>query len=196
MAMEQRRAQLLFERAHLARHRRLRQPELLARMGEAAGLGGGVKHFQLVPVHSLRPAPVLHLVRSSCHSAASRRSSSASAQEAFGFERRHASDAGGGDRLAIDIVGDVAGREHAGDRGRGRERRDLHIARRLHLELAHHQFGRGEWPIAMNTPSARFCVIAPVLTFFSATPRTFSGLLVAGDVVQHRVPDHLRSSDF
>ena len=52
VAVEQRRRQLLLERAHLARHRRLRQPELLARMGEAAGLGGGVKDLQLVPVHS------------------------------------------------------------------------------------------------------------------------------------------------
>ena len=51
VAMKQRDRQLLLERAHLARHRRLRQPELLAGMGEAAGLGGGVKNFQLVPIH-------------------------------------------------------------------------------------------------------------------------------------------------
>ena len=74
MTMEQRRAQLLFERAHLARHRRLRQPELLTRMGEAAGLRGGVKHFQLVPVHTLT-APRLSLMWRVLHSAASRRSS-------------------------------------------------------------------------------------------------------------------------
>src|SRR4029077_15568877 len=42
---------LLFERADLPRHRRLRQSELLAGMGEAAGLGGGVENFQFVHIH-------------------------------------------------------------------------------------------------------------------------------------------------
>ena len=39
VAMKQRDRELLLERAHLARHGRLRQAELLARMGEAAGFG-------------------------------------------------------------------------------------------------------------------------------------------------------------
>ena len=55
VAMKQRTPKLLLERAHLAGHRRLRQAELLAGMGEAAGLGGGVKDLQLVPVHADLP---------------------------------------------------------------------------------------------------------------------------------------------
>ena len=51
MAVEQRDPELLLERADLPRHRRLRQAELLARMGEAAGLGGGVEDLELVPIH-------------------------------------------------------------------------------------------------------------------------------------------------
>ena len=51
MAVEQRDRQFLLERADLPRHRRLRQPELLAGMREAAGFGRGVEHLQLVPVH-------------------------------------------------------------------------------------------------------------------------------------------------
>jgi hypothetical protein len=43
MAVEQRDIELLLQRRHLPRHGRLRQPELLAGMGEAACLGGGVE---------------------------------------------------------------------------------------------------------------------------------------------------------
>ena len=57
VAMKQRDRQLLFERADLARDRRLRQPELLAGMREAARLGGGVKYLQLVPVHRHLSSP-------------------------------------------------------------------------------------------------------------------------------------------
>ena len=67
MTMKQRRRKLLLQRAHLARHRRLRQPELLPRMGEAAGLGGGVENLQLVPVHV-----ACALARLPFHSAAAR----------------------------------------------------------------------------------------------------------------------------
>src|SRR5712672_230689 len=55
MAVEQRDRELLLERAHLPRDGRLRQPELLARMRETAGLGGGMKNLQLVPVHDSKP---------------------------------------------------------------------------------------------------------------------------------------------
>ena len=53
MAVKQRHRQFAFERRNLARHRRLRQAELLAGMGEPAGLGRGVEDLQLVPVHRL-----------------------------------------------------------------------------------------------------------------------------------------------
>ena len=59
MAVKQRHREFLLERAHLPRHRRLREPELLAGMGEAAGLGGGVKDFKLVPVHHRSLLPLL-----------------------------------------------------------------------------------------------------------------------------------------
>ncbi len=51
MAMEQRHRELLLQRADLPRHRRLRQPELLAGMREAARFRRRVKHLQLVPIH-------------------------------------------------------------------------------------------------------------------------------------------------
>src|SRR5262249_56078505 len=70
MTVKQRHAELLFERRHLPRHRRLRQAELLAGMREAAGLGGGVENLELVPVHGpLR-------TRQGLHSAAMARSAS------------------------------------------------------------------------------------------------------------------------
>src|SRR4030088_2905082 len=52
--MEQRNPELLLERRHLPRHCRLREAELLAGMGEAAGLRGGVEILELVPVHARR----------------------------------------------------------------------------------------------------------------------------------------------
>ena len=51
MAVEQRHRELLLQRADLARHRRLRQAELLAGMREAARFRRRVKHLQLVPIH-------------------------------------------------------------------------------------------------------------------------------------------------
>ena len=106
-------------------------------MGEAAGLGGGVEDLELVPVHALPRVQQCH------HSAATAALGLAMrGEEAFGFERRHAAMAGGGHRLAVDVVGDVAGGEHARHRGRGRVRRGLDVARRLHLDLAGEQFGR------------------------------------------------------
>ena len=49
--VKQRHRELLLEGAHLARHGRLREAEVLARVGEAAGFGSGVKYLQLVPIH-------------------------------------------------------------------------------------------------------------------------------------------------
>src|ERR1700674_5719167 len=64
-------------------------------------------------------------------------------EEAFGFERRHAAQAGSGQRLAIDVVGHVAGRKDARHGGRGRERRGLDVTRGLELELVGDELGRG-----------------------------------------------------
>ena len=51
VTMEERNPELLLERRNLPRYRRLRQSQLLAGMGKAASLGGGVENLQLVPVH-------------------------------------------------------------------------------------------------------------------------------------------------
>src|SRR5260370_1311102 len=63
-------------------------------------------------------------------------------EKAFGFERGHAAEAGGGDRLAVDVVADVVGGEQARDRGCGRVGRRRDIAGRLHLHLSGDQLGR------------------------------------------------------
>ena len=49
----------LLERAHLPRHRRLRGPSCVARMGEAAGFGGGVKYRSLSQSMTLQAQPAL-----------------------------------------------------------------------------------------------------------------------------------------
>src|SRR5690606_10889878 len=58
-----------------------------------------------------------------------------SGQEAFGLQCGHAAHACRGDRLAEDVVGDVARGEDARYVGRGRIRRGPEIAVRLHAEL-------------------------------------------------------------
>src|ERR1700722_17794256 len=63
-------------------------------------------------------------------------------QEALGLERAHAAHAGGGHRLAEDLVLDVAGGEHAGNVGRRRIRRGADVAFGVHVELAAEQLGR------------------------------------------------------
>ena len=58
-------------------------------------------------------------------------------QPAFGVERRHAAGAGGRDRLAVVVVGHVAGGEHAFDAGVGAERHGpLDVLLGGQLELA------------------------------------------------------------
>jgi len=64
-------------------------------------------------------------------------------REAFGFEGGHAAKARGRDCLPVGFVGDVAGGEHAGHRGRGRVRRHLDISGWLQLDLAEDQLRRG-----------------------------------------------------
>ena len=50
MAVKQGRVEAFFQRADLAADRGLGQVQRIARMGEAAGLGDGMEHPQLVPV--------------------------------------------------------------------------------------------------------------------------------------------------
>jgi hypothetical protein len=88
MPMKQRCGELLLKRAHLTRHGRLREPKLLTRMGEAAGLRSRVKHFQLVPVHTLA-APRPRLICGVLHSAASRRSSCAARKRSASSAAMH-----------------------------------------------------------------------------------------------------------
>ena len=110
--VEQRNREFLFQRAHLPRHRRLREPELLAGMRKAAGFGGGMKDFELIPIHHRCFLPLR--VRGRGEELLGRQARLGLAvcrKEFLGFERRHAAKAGGGDRLAIDIVGDIAGSE-------------------------------------------------------------------------------------
>ena len=51
VAVEQRDLQLLLQRRHLPADSRLAHAQRFTRMGEAAGLGGGMKDAELVPVH-------------------------------------------------------------------------------------------------------------------------------------------------
>ena len=66
MAMEQRHREFLFQRAHLARNRRLRQSELFARMGEAARFGGRVEDLQFVPIHDRSRSRVRNSLLAGC----------------------------------------------------------------------------------------------------------------------------------
>ena len=57
VAMEQRRAEVGFERADLPADRRLAQAQRFAGVGERAGVGGRLENAQLVPVHDVSPGP-------------------------------------------------------------------------------------------------------------------------------------------
>ncbi len=62
-------------------------------------------------------------------------------EEALGVDGGHAAGAGGGDRLAVDVVGDVAAGEDARDLGGGRARLHLQVAGGVHVEQAPEQLG-------------------------------------------------------
>ena len=55
VAMEQRRADVGFQRPDLTADRRLAQAQRLACVRERARVGGGLKHAQLVPIHRRFP---------------------------------------------------------------------------------------------------------------------------------------------
>ena len=116
-------------------------------------------------------------------------------EEALGFERRHAAQAGGGDRLAVDVVGDVAGGEHAGHRGRGRVRRRLDVAGRLHLDLAGEQLGRRR--VADGDEDAvdrHFGERAGLDVAAAARALDLERVVAADDFVERRCPRSRRSS--
>ena len=167
VAMKERRAEVLFERADLPAHRGLAQAQRLAGVGEGTGVGRGLKNAQLVPVHRFLSGTPGHShggLRLGNRDAGARDGEFAISrvrlavfcarllrrrargllrgEPAFGLERRHAAEAGGGDRLAEDIVRDVAGGENAFDARRGRAGARQHVAVRLERELAAHQFAR------------------------------------------------------
>ena len=110
MAMEQGRADILLERADLAADRRLAEPQALGRTREAAGLGDAAEQTDAVPIQHPRASPR----RAERDRAAAR---GVLGQEFSGLEGGHAAAAGGGHRLAEDLVLDVAGGEHAGHAG-------------------------------------------------------------------------------
>src|SRR6476646_4440896 len=103
MAMEQRNRQFLLERAHLSRHRRLRQPKLFAGMGETSRLSGGVKDLELIPVHDR----VLGGWRRKSFRRHARLGLAVRGEELFRLQSRHAAESGSGNGLSVDIVGDV-----------------------------------------------------------------------------------------
>ncbi len=51
MAVKQGRVKRVFERTHLARHRRLRQMQRVAGVSQAPGVGHRVKYSKLIPIH-------------------------------------------------------------------------------------------------------------------------------------------------
>ena len=81
-------------------------------MGEAAGLGGGVEDPELVPIQR---SNLLPLPKGSGRIPLFGREPglrfAVLGEEADGFQRGHAALAGRGDRLPVDVVGDVAGGE-------------------------------------------------------------------------------------
>ena len=129
MAVKQRHAEAFLERADLPADGGLAEVQRFAGMGEAARLGDGVKHPQLVPIHPVSPgndcpASIARLLFGRAH----RRSFLLRREKLLGLERRHAAQSGGGHRLAEDLVLDVARGKDAGDRGRGRIGRGDDIA--------------------------------------------------------------------
>src|SRR3954462_2278664 len=64
-------------------------------------------------------------------------------EELLGVEGGHAAGAGGGDRLAVDLVHAVAAGEDARDVGAGGAGLDFYVAAGVELELSLEQLGRG-----------------------------------------------------
>ena len=107
----------------------------------------------------------------------------------LGLQRGHAAHAGGGDGLAIGLVGDVTGGEHAGNIGRGRVRRGDEIAVRFHRQLALEQLGR--WRVADGDEDAVDGQVGGFAGFdvFQAGCGDAQRILIADHLFQRRVPE-------
>ena len=64
VAVEKRRAEILFQRADLPADRGLAEAERFARMGERARFGRGLEYAQLVPIHGRPLRPPRHYASS------------------------------------------------------------------------------------------------------------------------------------
>ncbi len=98
--------------------------------------------------------------------------------------------AGGGDRLAVNIVGHVTGGEHARHRGGGRERRGFDVAGMLHLELSGEQLG---CRCVADGDEHAVRLHARRRVGFDVAQHRFAHLervLVSRDLLEHAVPDH------
>src|ERR1700691_732672 len=110
-------------------------------------------------------------------------------EELLGLQRRHAAHAGGGHRLAQDLVLDVAGGEHAGNVGGGRIRLSDEIALFIHLQLALEQ--AGDRIVADGDEHAVATQRARLAAADIHDPRAGDvwRLAFAHDLVEHAVPD-------
>src|SRR5262249_55014011 len=111
-------------------------------------------------------------------------------QEALGFERGHAALAGGGHRLAVDVVGDVASGEDPWHRGGGRERRGLDVAGGLHPHLRDEQLGGGRVADGDEDPFRRMLAERAGLDVAQNDSVDLERVLAARHILQHAVPDH------
>src|SRR6266545_4510854 len=111
-------------------------------------------------------------------------------EEALGFERCHAPLPRSGHRLAVNIVGDVAGGEHARHRSRRREQRGLDVARGLHIQLPNEQLGGGG--VADGDEYAVRLSLGERAGFDVAQDRSLhlERIFLAHHAFQHGVPDH------
>jgi hypothetical protein len=89
------------------------------------------------------------------------------------------SHSGDGYRLTARVIGDVAGREHAWNRGRGLMRSGLDVAVRLHLQLCRHELGRRFVPDRHEDTVARMLCQHTKSGLRSVTPVTFAPAFVA-----------------
>ena len=108
VADEELEAEIVLERGNLPGDGRLAHVQLFGGVGEASRTQRQCGRCEACP-NRASTIPPLRRVRWS-------------ARYSLGIERGHAAHAGGGDGLAVDVVGDVAGGEDAGNVGGGAAR--------------------------------------------------------------------------